>query len=334
MLPAPFSRSLVLTGPTASGKTGLAIALAQRMNAEIIAMDSMTLYRGMNVGTAKPSAEERRLVAHHLIDVLEPWESWGPVTNRSPQETASVAWWLERAAECCRDIESRGKQVLFVGGTPLYLKALMFGLFDGPAADADLRHSLTEEARLLGAAALHGRLREVDPVAAERIHANDVRRVVRALEVFQLTGRPISSWQTEWDWRAGGVSPLSATTTHSGGLRPPLAMVLDVPRIDLYERINRRVEEMFAAGLVEEVRALRETGRPFSMEASQAVGYKEVFTYLSGEANLQDTMERVKMRTRQFAKRQMTWFRHLPGCQLATSELTWKLWQFKMDVAE
>src|SRR5579871_2221732 len=134
MFPPPFEKILVLTGPTASGKTALGLELAERLGAEIVSMDSMALYRGMDIGTAKPSADERRRVPHHLIDVLDPWDS------------ASVAWWLDRAAACCREIEGRGKRVLFVGGTPLYLKALLYGLFDGPPADVDLRRRLTEEA--------------------------------------------------------------------------------------------------------------------------------------------------------------------------------------------
>ncbi len=146
MLPPPFQNALVLTGPTGSGKTRLGIELAQRLNAEIISMDSMALYRGMDVGTAKPTVAERAEVAHHLVDVCDPWEG------------ASVAWWLEEAKRIAPAIEARGKQVLFVGGTPLYLKALLCGLFDGPPADADIRRRLTEEARSAGAAELHRRL--------------------------------------------------------------------------------------------------------------------------------------------------------------------------------
>src|SRR5262245_18312987 len=159
----PFQNAYVLTGPTGSGKTELGLELALRLGAEIVSMDSMALYRGMDIGTAKPGIEERRRVPHHLIDVLDPWES------------ASVAWWLEQAALCDRDIESRGRRVLFVGGTPLYLKALLVGLFDGPPADVELRRGLTQEAETLGRQALHERLARIDPVTAARLHANDVR---------------------------------------------------------------------------------------------------------------------------------------------------------------
>src|SRR5207253_3094107 len=149
------------------------------------------VYRGMDIGTAKPSAEERRRVPHHLIDVLDPWES------------ASVAWWLKRAAVCARDIAARGKRILFVGGTAMYLKALLRGLFQGPSQEPALRHRLELEAQTIGTAALHERLAQADPAAAARIHPNDLRRIVRALEVWELTGKPISAWQTQWSQQSG-----------------------------------------------------------------------------------------------------------------------------------
>src|SRR5207253_6821571 len=180
MNPDIFRKALILTGPTGCGKTALGVELAERLGAEIISMDSMALYRGMDIGTAKPRAVERQRVPHHLVDVLEPWES------------ASVAWWLKEAARCMASIENRGKRVLFVGGTPLYLKAMLRGLFDGPPADLEVRRQLTEEARQLGPQAFHDRLAQVDPVSAARLPPNDVRRIIRALEVWQLTGKPIS----------------------------------------------------------------------------------------------------------------------------------------------
>jgi len=185
MLSPPFANALILTGPTGSGKTQLGLELAQRLDAEIISMDSMALYRGLDIATAKPTPAERALVRHHLIDALDPWES------------ASVAWWLEQARACCLDIERRGKQALFVGGTPLYLKALLCGLFDGPPADAALRQRLEREAESHGCAALHERLAQFDPVSAARLHCHDRRRVIRALEVHELTGMHISAWQTQ-----------------------------------------------------------------------------------------------------------------------------------------
>jgi tRNA dimethylallyltransferase len=308
MLPPPFTESLVLTGPTGSGKTPLAIELAEHLGAEIVSMDSMALYRGMDIGTAKPTPAERARVRHHLIDVLDPWES------------ASVAWWLRRAGECCRDIEARGKRVLLVGGTPLYLKALLCGLFDGPAADASVRQRLAEEAAAEGVPALHVRLMAIDPASANRIHVNDLRRIIRALEVHELTGRPMSAWQTQWSARGLAPSPFAKPQAMA------TVLCLDLPRPELYERIDRRVEAMFAAGLVEEVRRLRRLERPWSREASQALGYRELIEHIDGNADLAQTVARVQMRSRQFAKRQLSWFRHLPGCRPATKELTWTLW--------
>jgi tRNA dimethylallyltransferase len=257
----------------------------------------MTVYRGMDVGTAKPPAAERARVPHHLIDVLNPWES------------LTVAWWLDCAAQACRGIAARGKRPLFVGGTPFYLKALLHGLFPGPPADAELRRSLEAEAERDGVGALHARLAAVDPKTAARLHPNDVRRVVRALEVHVLTGRPISEWQRTWDTPAFAESPEAAP--------PPAAIpavVLDLPREVLYERINRRVDAMLAAGWLDEVRRLRELPRPLSREARQALGYRELLAYLDGAGTAWDeTVDLIRTHTRQFAKRQLTWFRHLPA---------------------
>jgi tRNA dimethylallyltransferase len=296
-----FANSLVLTGPTASGKTALGVELAERLNAEIVSMDSMTFYRGMNIGTAKPSPEERSRIPHHLIDILDPWES------------ASVAWWLKKAAQCCREINDRGKQVLIVGGTPLYLKALLKGLFDGPPGDAILRRRLTEESEREGELALHRRLSQADPVSASRVHPHDVRRIIRALEVWELTGRPMSEWQQEWKKTSAPDSV-------------PHCLWLEVARKELYERINQRVRNMVNSGWIEEAQALLKLPRLISKEASQALGYDEIFDYVQGKADLEATIERIQIRTRHFAKRQITWFRHLPECRPATRELTFKLW--------
>ena len=307
MTASPFANALVLTGPTASGKSALALDLAARLNAEIISADSMTLYRGMDVGTAKPSAADRARVPHHLVDVLDPWES------------ASVAWWLERAESAVADIEGRGKTALFVGGTPFYLKALLCGLFPSPPADQDLRRRLAAEAETAGREALHGRLAGVDPVSAGRLHPNDVRRVVRALEVWHLTGKPISQWQQQGWW--DGSTPR---------FPPGACLVLDVPRAELYGRIDRRVEAMFAAGWVEEVRRLRDLPRPLGREAARALGYREIGEYLGGRRSLPDTVAEVQLRTRQFAKRQLTWFRALPGCERVDAKLTFRRWAVRM----
>jgi tRNA dimethylallyltransferase len=308
MLP-PFHNALVLTGPTGGGKSRLGVELAERTGAEIVSMDSMALYRKMDIGTAKPTPKERTRVRHHLIDVLEPWES------------ASVAWWLERAAEICRDIEGRGKRVMFVGGTALYLKGLLHGLFDGPPADLELRRRLAEEAEREGGHVLHARLARADPASAARLHVNDVRRVIRALEVWELTGRPISAWQTQWREASFGHEP--------GGT--PRVLWLDLPRPELYARIDARVDQMLADGLVEEVQALRRLPLPLSREASQALGYKEILAYLNGHDSLDAAAERIRTRSRNYAKRQVTWFRHLPECLPVSRELTFALWASTMN---
>jgi tRNA dimethylallyltransferase len=304
---SPFANALILTGPTASGKSAIAVELAIQLNAEIVSADSMTLYRGMDIGTAKPSATDRACVPHYLIDVLDPWES------------ASVAWWLDRSQEVVADIERRGKTALFVGGTPFYLKALLCGLFPAPPADLDLRRQLEAEAEQGGNEALHARLTTADPVTANRLHPNDVRRVVRALEVWQLTGKPISAWQQQ-DWF--GSSP---------GFQPESCLVIDVSRTELYQRIDRRVEAMFAAGWVDEVRRLRGLPRPLSREASVALGYREIGEYLDGKRGLPETIAEVQLRTRQFAKRQLTWFRAMPGVEWVAPKLTFGRWSDRMS---
>jgi tRNA dimethylallyltransferase len=323
-----FQKALILAGPTASGKTQLGLEIGERLNAEIVSMDSMTLYRGMDIGTAKPTPEERQRIHHHLIDVLDPWES------------ASVAWWLQQAERCCRDIESRGKRVLFVGGTPLYLKALLRGLFDGPPADPELRQRLTQEGERNGSHALHQRLAEVDPVSASRLHPHDVRRVVRALEVWEITGKPISAWQRQWTQESGVRSQESGDRNQElenpSSLTPyscPLTgfgrcIWLEIPRNELYARINDRVRRMIAEGWLEEAAGLRR--KPLSREAAQALGYKELFAHLDGKAGLEETISLIQTRSRNFAKRQISWFRHLPECRPANRELTFRLWGLTM----
>lgn len=305
MSPDTFSDALILTGPTGSGKTQLSLALAERLGAEIVSMDSMALYRGLDIAAAKPGPAERSRVRHHLLDVLDPWES------------ASVAWWLEQAARCCADIRSRGRRVLFVGGTPLYLKALLRGLFDGPGADPVVRARLEREAETLGRAALHARLAAVDPTTATRLHPNDVRRIVRALEVWETTGRPISAWQQQWH---------AALASEPEGLHPPLAsgrcLWLDRPHEELYARIDARVHAMIAQGLVDEIAGLRRLPAPVSREARQAAGYREICAYLDGQISLEEAIQAIQLRSRQLAKRQLTWFRSLPECRPVNEALT------------
>lgn len=278
-----------ITGPTASGKTALAIEVAKQLNIEIISLDSMALYRGMDVGTAKPTAAERSAVPHHLIDVID------------PDEEFSVAQYLAAAQRAASEIQARSRVPLFVGGTPLYLKALLRGMFVGPAADWELRERLERFANERGQQALHERLAAVDPAAAERLHPCDTRRIIRAIEVHEKLGQPISQLQRQFD------EPR----------RPDQCRVATLawPREELYSRIDARVDAMFAAGLVAEVQTLLTRGGPLSRTAGQAVGYREVIEHLHGERELDATIALVKLRTRQFAKRQLTWFRSLAECQ-------------------
>lgn len=284
MFENPLHRAIYLTGPTAGGKTAVGVALAGRLGGEVIALDSMTLYRGMDIGTAKPTLSERGGIPHHLIDVLDPWEA------------ASVAQYRAWALQSVLEIESRGRRPIFVGGTALYLKALLRGLFEGPGADPVVRRELEDEARALGSPALHSRLAGLDPPTAARLHPNDAMRIVRALEVVRLTGRPLSRFQTE-----------------HGRPAPPGVRVfaLERPRAEVCERINHRVLQMFTEGLVDEVRRLVTPPRSMSAVTAQGVGYREVIDLLDGKQTLESTIRLVQTRTRQFAKRQGTWFRGL-----------------------
>lgn len=278
-----------LAGPTASGKTAVGLELARRLNAEIIALDSMTLYRGMDIGTAKPTLVEREMVPHHLFDILDPHEDF------------SVAEYVAAADQCCRSILQRGHTPLFVGGAGLYLRSLLRGVFEGPPADLAFRAELESQAAMHGPETLHARLQLVDPTTAQRLPPQDLRRIVRALEVFQVTGQPISAQQQE--------RPVL------GDDAPRRVFWLDRERAELHRRINVRVEEMFAAGLVDEVRQLRQRPQGIGRTARQALGYKEVLDWLdAGGGNLAGAIETVQTRTRQFAKRQVTWFRNLIEC--------------------
>jgi tRNA dimethylallyltransferase len=291
LLPAGATAFLVehawfLTGPTASGKTAVGLELAERIGAEIVSLDSMAVYRGMDIGTAKPSLAERQRVPHHLIDMVD------------PQQTFSVAQYLTAAHAAARQIVARGRVPLFVGGTPLYLKGLLRGLFAGPPADEALRQRWAAWALAAGPGALHARLADVDPAAAARLHPQDTRRLIRALEVFDRTGVPISRWQQQFD-RAG----------------PGRVFVLAWPRALLSARINDRVVQMFAVGLVDEVRRLTAGGAALGRTAGAALSYREVAEHLAGLRTEDETLHLIQTRTRQLAKRQLTWFRSLAECQ-------------------
>ena len=282
----------ILTGATACGKSSVAVPLARMMGAEIVSVDSMAVYRGMDIGTAKPSPEERAEVPHHLIDIVD------------PAETFSAAEFARLAEECIADIRSRGREPLLVGGTPMYLRALLHGLFDGPAADWTLRRGLRALAETEpGRAELHARLRAVDPQAADRLHPNDVKRVIRAIEVRAATGRPISELQTQWG--EGGDMPV----------RPHRMLVLDRDVDDLRRRIAGRIDAMFEAGFVEEVQALLARPEDLSRTARAAVGYAEVIQYVEQGGSLQETREAVRARTWRVARKQLTWLRGFPHAE-------------------
>lgn len=280
--------SWFLAGPTACGKTDLSLHLADRLNAEIVCLDSMTLYRGMDVGTAKPSREVRAAVPHHLLDLIEPHQEF------------SVAEFVAAAEAACREIIARRRTPLFVGGTGLYLRAVLRGVFDGPPADWSIRERLQAVADAGGGDELHDRLRAIDPITARRLPPGDLRRVIRALEVAELTGRPLSQHHQE--------QPLPE------GSRPPVFW-LSPPRAWLHARINLRVERMMEFGLVEEVRRLLTSSHGMGRTARQGLGYKEVIAHLEGEHDFERTVVEIQTRTRQFAKRQHTWFRNLVECR-------------------
>lgn len=306
-----FHSAWILAGPTAVGKTATALHLAERLGAEIISLDSMSLYRGMDIGTAKPSLEERARIPHHLIDVAEPHEEF------------SLADYLTAAEQCCREIAERGRLPLFAGGTGLYLRGLLFGLFEGPPGNQAIRQQLEQDAARQPAGWLHSKLAEVDPTAAGRLHPNDTRRLVRALEVYEVTGQPISAWQQQ------SLRPADERPRHVFWLSPPRAW--------LYQRINSRVDRMLEDGLVDEVRELLEAPGGLSRTARQALGYREVIEALEGRCTLEEAAETIRTRTRQFAKRQHTWFRNLPHCReirMTGSETPEELAQYLQQAAE
>ncbi len=280
---------IVILGPTASGKSALAEAVAVQSSAEILSVDSMQVYRGMDIGTAKPTLQDQARVRYHLLDIAD------------PNTAFTVARFVESADACIADAADRAVAVIATGGTPLYYKALFEGLFDGPPADAELRERLA----LVPADESHRRLLAVDPQAAARIHSNDTRRVIRALEVFELTGKPISSFQTEW------ASPAQRHDARWFGL------LWDKDQLN--RRINSRVKQMIAAGWIDETRGLLERFDDLSQTAGEATGYRELIEHLRGRMKLDDAIEQIKIATRQLARRQMKWFRRfsnvrwLPG---------------------
>ena len=284
-----LQRCWILAGPTAVGKSAVGLELAELLGAEVVALDSMTVYRGMDIGTAKPALADQSRVPHHLLDVIEPHAEF------------SLAQYLRAAAVACEGIVGRGRVPLFVGGTGLYLRGLLRGLFEGPAADWGLRRELEELEQTAGTGTLHGRLQVVDPESAGWLHPNDQRRIIRALEVWHLTGVPLSVQQQQ--------------ATLPPDQRPRHVFWLEPNRDWLHDRIHRRVDVMISDGLVREVRGLLTRPQGLGRTARQALGYQEVIGHLEGTLTLPAMIEAIQMHTRQFAKRQHTWFRNLEECR-------------------
>ena len=291
---------LVICGPTASGKTALGVALAQALNGEVVSADSMQIYRGMDIGTAKPTREEMGGIPHHMLDVADPAEDY------------SVARYVHDADACVRDILARGKLPIVVGGTGLYIDNLIAGRDFAPFTGA-WREKLQARAREEGLPALHEELRRIDPDRAEKLHPNDEKRILRALEVWYETGETI----TAHDERTRSLPP------KYDALRVCLQFS---QREDMWDRIDRRVDLMMEAGLEEEVRSLLTSGVPPTATSMQAIGYKEFAAALRGEAPIAQAVAEVKLRSRQYAKRQLTWFRRTP-------DIRWLTWENTPDLA-
>ncbi|MBK5274015.1 MAG: tRNA (adenosine(37)-N6)-dimethylallyltransferase MiaA [Desulfuromonadales bacterium] len=289
---------LVICGPTASGKSDLALRLARALDGEIINADSMQVYRGMDIGTAKPTPEQCGEVPHHLIDVVH------------PDQPFSAADFAAAADRAIREISSRGKRSIVVGGTGLYIRALLKGLVDSPGGDVQFRQCLHEEAERTGNQALLERLRRVDPQLAAQLHPNNLVRIIRALEVHHLTGIPLSRYQQEHGFAEQRYRSLQI------GIR--------VERSLLYSRIEERVERMLAEGLLAEVRGLMAAGYDSGMKALRSIGYKEACSCLAGECSLEEARELIKRNTRHYAKRQLTWF-------TADKDILWLEYPQKFD---
>jgi len=277
---------IVIVGPTASGKTGLSIELAKLINGSVVSADSMQIYKYMDIGTAKPDKLEMSGIMHYMIDVL------------TPDESFSVAKYRDMALDCIKKITSEGRHPIIAGGTGLYINSLLYNInFSQTICDDELREKLKTEALEKGNRYIHEKLQAIDPIAAARIHENDIKRIIRAIEVYTHTNRTISEHESQ------------------SRLEPPpykyIVFGLNWDREKLYERIDRRVDRMLEAGLIEEVKKLVEMGYGRGSTAMQGIGYKEVLSYLKGEQTLEETIYILKRDTRHYAKRQMTWFRRI-----------------------
>jgi tRNA dimethylallyltransferase len=279
-------RLIAIVGPTASGKSQVAMEMASRINAEIISADSMQIYKYMDIGTGKPDPEDRRRITHHLIDVV------------LPDETFSAAQYKEKARGITDELHKAGKNILIVGGTGLYIKAFLRGLFPSPEADQSLRQELREKANRFGGVFLWHKLKEVDPVSASRVHPNDTVRIIRALEVYRQTGIPLSQWQKR---HAFGDSPYEV-----------IEIGLMRKREDIYRRIESRVDDMIRRGFEEEVGSLLNRGYGRHLKSMQGLGYKRMAEYVFGERDIGEAIRLIKKDTKAYAKRQLTWFGNDP----------------------
>jgi tRNA dimethylallyltransferase len=273
----------IILGPTGVGKSDVAVEAALAAGCEIVNADSQQVYRHIEIGTAKPSPSVRQKVPHHLIDVVD------------PDEEFNAARYRDLALRAIEEIRSRGKQPIVCGGTGLYIKVLTLGLFVGPAKNSEVRKRLEEEADEQGLSSVYERLRQVDPEAARSIHPNDRHRIIRALEVFEVSGREMSHWQKEHGFRESAFDTLK--------------IGLNRDRVELYALINRRCDEMIEKGLVEEVKGLMEKGYGLDLPPLQSVGYLQIGLHLRGELGLDEAVSLMKRDTRRLAKRQLTWFR-------------------------
>ncbi len=279
---SPKSKLIVICGPTGSGKTGFAINLARQFNGEIVGADSVQIYRHMDIGTAKPTPAEQAAAPHHMIDIVD------------PDRAFDAAAYANMAAGIIRRIIARGRTVFVVGGTGFYIKALIHGLFDQGPSDPAVRRRLKQQAESEGTAVLTRRLQKIDSAAAERIHPNDTYRIIRALEVFEVTGEPLTIFQQRHGFREKRFTPLN--------------IGLSWPRPVLYDRINRRVDMMMSQGFEDEVRQLLAGGYGSDLKSMQSLGYRHLAAVIRGDAELADALVTLKRDHRRYAKRQLTWF--------------------------
>ena len=296
MMATQSPTALFILGPTASGKTALTLALAQQQPIEIISVDSALVYRGMDIGTAKPARAEQAICPHHLIDIIEPTEAY------------SAAQFAADAQRLIHEIHARGRLPVLVGGTMLYVKALLEPLTELPESDAQIRAQIDAQAADLGWPAMHAQLAQIDPITAARIEPNDAQRINRALEIFHISGKPMAEWLAE------------DTTTHELSFKPILTALIPEPRAILHERINQRFVTMLNEGFLDEMRTLRARGDlHLGLPSMRCVGYRQAWEHLDGAYGYDELIEKGQAATRQLAKRQMTWIRGMSQIQVFDS---------------